>query len=124
MSKEFKLPELGEGVHEGELIQWKVKPGDTVGFDQPLCEIMTDKATVEIPSAIQGKVEKLHAKEGEVVHVGQLMLTLEGAATLEEAPAKEAAPAHKPAPAPSSAPNSPAPQSLPTSEVRGLKSAT
>ena len=75
---QFKLPELGEGVHEGELIKWRVKPGDSVKYDQPLCEIMTDKATVEIPSAFQGKVAELHVKEGIVVHVGQLMLSFEG----------------------------------------------
>ena len=51
---EFRLPELGEGVHEGELVKWRVKVGDTIKYDQPLCEIMTDKATVEIPSAVQG----------------------------------------------------------------------
>jgi pyruvate dehydrogenase E2 component (dihydrolipoamide acetyltransferase) len=67
---QFKLPELGEGVHEGELVKWKVKAGEQVKYDQSLCEIMTDKATVEIPSAFQGKV----------VHVGQLMLSFEGAA--------------------------------------------
>src|SRR3954447_22736845 len=76
---EFKLPELGEGVHEGELVKWKVKAGDPVKYDQPLCEIMTDKATVEIPSAFQGKVGELHVKEGVVVKVGELMLSFEGA---------------------------------------------
>jgi len=78
---QFKLPELGEGVHEGELVKWKVKVGDSVKYDQSLCEIMTDKATVEIPSAFQGKVGQLHVKEGDVVKVGQLMLSFEGAAT-------------------------------------------
>lgn len=82
---EFRLPELGEGVHEGELINWKVKPGDQVSFDQPLCEIMTDKATVELPSAFKGQVKELHAKVGEVVHVGQLMLTMEGQAGAQAA---------------------------------------
>ncbi len=77
---QFKLPELGEGVHEGEMVKWRVKPGDAVKYDQPLCEIMTDKATVEIPSAFQGKVAELHAKEGELVHVGQLLLSFEGTA--------------------------------------------
>lgn len=76
---QFKLPELGEGVHEGELIKWKVQVGDSIKYDQPLCEIMTDKATVEIPSAFQGKVADLHVKEGQVVQVGQLMLSFEGA---------------------------------------------
>src|SRR6187549_2504385 len=87
---EFKLPELGEGVHEGELIQWKVKLGDSVKYDQPLCEIMTDKATVEIPSAFQGKVAEFHTKEGEVVHVGQLMLSFEGAAKASSAASSHA----------------------------------
>jgi pyruvate dehydrogenase E2 component (dihydrolipoamide acetyltransferase) len=84
---QFKLPELGEGVHEGELIKWRVKPGDQVNYDQPLCEIMTDKATVEIPSAFKGKVQEIHAKEGQVVHVGQLMITFEGAGAAASAPA-------------------------------------
>ena len=105
---QFKLPELGEGVHEGELIQWKVKPGDSVNYDQPLCEIMTDKATVEIPSAFKGKVSEIHAKPGEVVQVGQLMLTFEGSGAEASAPAPSAA-AHAPAsnghaPAPKAAP--------------------
>lgn len=76
---QFKLPELGEGVHEGELVSWKVKVGDSVKYDQSLCEIMTDKATVEIPSAFQGKVAELHVKEGQMVSVGQLMLSFQGA---------------------------------------------
>jgi pyruvate dehydrogenase E2 component (dihydrolipoamide acetyltransferase) len=103
---EFKLPELGEGVHEGELVSWKVKVGDQVKYDQSLCEIMTDKATVEIPSAFQGKVASLHAKEGETVHVGQLLLAFEGAASKgAEAPAAEAPKADAPkAHAPKSAP--------------------
>lgn len=76
---QFKLPELGEGVHEGELVKWCVQKGETVKYDQPLCEVMTDKATVEIPSAFQGKVADFHAKEGETVKVGQLLLSFEGA---------------------------------------------
>ena len=61
---EFRLPELGEGVTEGELVKWLVKPGDLVKDDQPLCEIMTDKATIEIPSPFTGSIKELHAKEG------------------------------------------------------------
>jgi pyruvate dehydrogenase E2 component (dihydrolipoamide acetyltransferase) len=91
---QFRLPELGEGVHEGELVKWKVKPGDSVKYDQPLCEIMTDKATVEIPSAFQGKVADLHAKEGEVVKVGQLMLSFEGSTAAAGASASAGASAH------------------------------
>lgn len=90
---QFKLPELGEGVHEGELLKWKVKIGDVVNYDQPLCEIMTDKATIEVPSAFKGKVSEVHAKEGEVVKVGQVMLTFEGAAGAAKAPEAPSAPA-------------------------------
>ncbi len=77
---QFRLPELGEGVHEGELIKWSVKVGDFVKYDQSLCEIMTDKATVEIPSAFQGKVAELHVQVGKMIHVGELMLSFEGTA--------------------------------------------
>ncbi len=96
---QFKLPELGEGVHEGEMIKWRVKAGDVVKYDQPLCEIMTDKATVEIPSAFQGKVAQFHAKEGEIVHVGQLLLSFEGAGATSGAVAVAATSESTPAPA-------------------------
>lgn len=104
---ELKLPELGEGVHEGELIKWNVKVGDSVKEDQVLAEIMTDKATVELPSHIAGKVTEVLAKEGETVHVGQVLLRFEGSmakgATKTEAPKTSV-------PAPTkSAPSAPAP---------------
>jgi pyruvate dehydrogenase E2 component (dihydrolipoamide acetyltransferase) len=112
---QFRLPELGEGVHEGELVKWKVKPGDQVKYDQPLCEIMTDKATVEIPSAFQGKVAEILVKEGEVVSVGQLMLNFEGsgaaqAATPNSASSNNSKDTHAPA-AHASAPSSSASKS-------------
>lgn len=75
---DFKLPELGEGVHEGELVKWKIKPGDVVKHDQPLCEVMTDKATIEIPSSFAGKVSAVLSAEGHVVKVGETMLRFEG----------------------------------------------
>jgi len=110
---ELKLPELGEGVHEGELVKWRVKVGDTVKDDQPVCEIMTDKATVELPAPFHGVVTALNAKEGETVHVNQVILTYEGAAAALIAPAQSAgkgasAPAAQ-APAAHSAPAAPAP---------------
>jgi pyruvate dehydrogenase E2 component (dihydrolipoamide acetyltransferase) len=82
---ELKLPELGEGVHEGELVKWLVKVGDVVKDDQPVCEIMTDKATVELPSPFHGKVTALNAKEGETVKVGQTMLSYEGTSAAKQA---------------------------------------
>lgn len=61
----IKLPELGEGVTEGELIRWLVQIGDMVDIDQPVAEFMTDKATVEIPSPIKGKVQKFLVNPGQ-----------------------------------------------------------
>ena len=75
-NQEVKLPEIGEGVTEGELVQWLVKEGDTVEVDQPVAEMMTDKATVEIPSPKVGLVGQLKFKEGDTVEVGQTLLTL------------------------------------------------
>jgi pyruvate dehydrogenase E2 component (dihydrolipoamide acetyltransferase) len=74
---EFKLPDLGEGVVEGEIVKWLVKPGDTVEEDQGVVELMTDKATVTVPAPRAGKVVSLHGKEGEIAKVQNLLLTLE-----------------------------------------------
>ena len=96
-----KLPELGEGVSEGELIKWLVKPGDTVKVDQSVAEIMTDKATVEVPSTVAGTVSELMFKVGEVIKVENIILKLSGsgAATTTSAPAAQAPAAATPAPA-------------------------
>jgi 2-oxoglutarate dehydrogenase complex dihydrolipoamide succinyltransferase (E2) component len=74
---EFHLPDIGEGVAEGEVVKWLVKEGDAVKENQPLVEIMTDKVNVEISSPKQGIIQKLMAKEGEVVKVGQALLAIE-----------------------------------------------
>ena len=63
----FELPEVGEGVVEGEIVKWLVEPGDVIEADTPICEIMTDKATIEIPSPVAGKVMKCHGEEGDVI---------------------------------------------------------
>jgi pyruvate dehydrogenase E2 component (dihydrolipoamide acetyltransferase) len=91
---DVKLPELGEGVTEGELIKWLVKPGDAVKPDQPIAEIMTDKATVEVPSPIAGTVKELKFKAGDVIKVENVMITLDGSApsATTSAPAPKAAP--------------------------------
>ena len=66
----FKLPDVGEGVVEGEIVKWNVKPGDTVKEDEPLVELMTDKATVAIPSTVNGKViSKFIEKEFSYIRV-------------------------------------------------------
>lgn len=79
---EFKLPDLGEGVVEGEIVKWLVKEGDVIAEDARLVEVMTDKATVEVPSPKAGKVVKLHGKEGDVarVHHPLVSIEVEGAA--------------------------------------------
>lgn len=97
---EFKLPEIGEGIHEGELVRWLVKEGDTIAVDQPLAEIMTDKATVEVPSPHAGKVTKLLGKEGDVFKVGQVVLEFEPAqASAQKSPAAGASAAKGTTPA-------------------------
>jgi pyruvate dehydrogenase E2 component (dihydrolipoamide acetyltransferase) len=75
--REFKLPDVGEGVAEGELVSWLVEPGDTVTEDQPVAEVETDKALVEVPSPYDGTVKELLAEEGEMVPVGNVLLTFE-----------------------------------------------
>ena len=74
---EFKLPDLGEGVVEGEIVKWLVAPGQVVKEDQEIVELMTDKATVTVPTPRAGKVLSLHGKEGEMAKVHQLLLILE-----------------------------------------------
>ena len=73
---EFKLPDLGEGVMEGELVKWHVKEGDLVKEDQVLAEVMTDKATVTVPSPRAGRVVKTHGREGDMAKVHQMLVTL------------------------------------------------
>ncbi len=77
MAFEVRLPDIGEGVAEGEIVRWLVKPGDVVKEDQPLVEVMTDKASVEIPSPRNGTIAGLHAEEGQVVNVGTTIITIE-----------------------------------------------
>ncbi len=73
---EFRLPDIGEGVAEGEVVKWLVKEGAEVKENQPLVEIMTDKVNVEIPSPRKGTILRLMAKEGEAVKVGQVLLVI------------------------------------------------
>lgn len=80
MATEIKLPELGEGVTEGELVKWTVKPGDVIKADQTVAEIMTDKATVEVPSPIAGTVKELKFKPGQIIKVESVILLLDGGA--------------------------------------------
>lgn len=81
MNKKILLPELGEGVTEGELVKWLVAEKDTIQSDQVIAEVMTDKASIEVPSPISGVVKSLLVKEGESIQVGHALLTLESDST-------------------------------------------
>ncbi|MBA3774640.1 MAG: 2-oxo acid dehydrogenase subunit E2, partial [Ramlibacter sp.] len=111
----IKMPDIGEGIAQVELVAWHVKPGDSVKEDQVLADVMTDKATVEIPSPVSGKVASLGGAVGEQMAVGAelIRLEVEGSGNVKDnapspAPQKAAAPAPAPrapaAPAPAPAP--------------------
>ena len=71
---EFKLPDIGEGVVEGEIVEWHVATGDKVTEDQPLVDMMTDKATVMIPSSVNGTVTELAGVPGDMIPVGSTLI--------------------------------------------------
>ena len=77
MSKDFRLPDLGEGVKEGQIVRLMIAEGDRITEDQPLMEVETDKAAVVIPSPYSGVVEKLHVAEQQIVNVGDVMVTFD-----------------------------------------------
>jgi 2-oxoglutarate dehydrogenase E2 component (dihydrolipoamide succinyltransferase) len=108
MAVEIKVPALGESVTEAAVAKWLVKAGDQVAIDQPLCELETDKVTVEVPATTAGTVTSLAVEEGGTIQVGGVLCTIEagaGGAKPAPAPAKPAAaPAPAPAPKPASAP--------------------
>jgi pyruvate dehydrogenase E2 component (dihydrolipoamide acetyltransferase) len=74
---EFRLPDIGEGIHEGEIVKWFVKPGDEVNEDDVLLEVQNDKAVVEIPSPVKGKVLEILVGEGTVAVVGDVLIKLD-----------------------------------------------
>jgi pyruvate dehydrogenase E2 component (dihydrolipoamide acetyltransferase) len=98
----FKLPDVGEGVAEGELVQWLVEVGEEIEEDQPLAEVETDKALVDLPSPFAGTVTELHAEEGEMVPVGTVIVSVDVGGDGDEAeaePEAEADPETTPTPA-------------------------
>lgn len=111
---EYRMPELGEGLHEGEIVTWHVKPGDTIKEDDIIMEVQNDKAVVEVPSPVDGVVKEVKVPEGTVAVVGDVILiidatseipeTVHGSQAQEAAPEPAAAPAPEPAPAPEAAP--------------------
>jgi pyruvate dehydrogenase E2 component (dihydrolipoamide acetyltransferase) len=118
VSFQFKLPDIGEGIHEGEIVKWFIKPGDKVQEDDVLCEVQNDKAVVEIPSPVEGTVLEVMVEEGTVATVGQVLVSFDapGYEDLkfkgdEEEDAPQAA-----APAPAAQPEA-APQAAPAAVV-------
>jgi 2-oxoisovalerate dehydrogenase E2 component (dihydrolipoyl transacylase) len=109
----FKLPDVGEGVAEAEVVAWHVAVGEVVAEDQPLADVMTDKATVELTSPVAGRVLERNGQEGEVLAVGAPLVVLE---TDQAAPAELPRPAVQPAPAPKPKPEPVATASAPVAK--------
>ncbi|MGB6340322.1 MAG: dihydrolipoamide acetyltransferase family protein [Candidatus Aminicenantaceae bacterium] len=96
MAKEFRFPDVGEGITEGEIVKWRVKEGDAIEEDQTLADIETDKAIVEVPSPYSGTILKRYFKEKDIVKVGEVLVIIgEKGESLAEKPAPETE--HKPA---------------------------
>ncbi len=100
MANQFKFPDIGEGITEGEIVKWRVQEGEDVEVDQTLAEVETDKAIVEVPSPYKGTVLKLHFKEKDIIHVGEVLVTIgETGEDVEEMAVEEKPePEEKPAP--------------------------
>jgi 2-oxoisovalerate dehydrogenase E2 component (dihydrolipoyl transacylase) len=102
--QEFKLPDIGEGVVEGEVVQWHVAAGDTVTEDDPIVDVMTDKATVTIPSPVTGVVTSLSGNVGDMVAVGSTLVEFDSDADAAPASKPEAEPEAASSPTPPPAP--------------------
>jgi pyruvate dehydrogenase E2 component (dihydrolipoyllysine-residue acetyltransferase) len=103
MPTDFMLPELGENITAGDVVRVLVSPGDTITKDQPLLELETDKATIEVPSTVSGTVKDVKVKQGEKIKVGQVVLTVDDAGG-EPASSQTSAQEEKPKPQPTGAP--------------------
>src|SRR5215218_558331 len=88
MPTQFTLPELGENIAAGDVVRLLVAPGDTIAKDQPVLELETDKATIEVPSSVAGTVGEIRVKPGDKVKVGQVVLTIEDGAGAKSTPAE------------------------------------
>lgn len=84
MPFEFKLPDLGEGIHEAQVLAWKVAPGDTVAAFQPLCEVESAKAAVELTSPVGGRIREQRVAEGDSAHLGEVLVVIDTDSQPEE----------------------------------------
>ncbi len=127
----FKMPDIGEGVVEGEVVEWMVAVGDIVKEDDPILSVMTDKATVEIPSPVDGKVTRVVGEAGDTLPVGVVCIEFEvegdgNAASSDDAPASKAEPTPTPKAAPTPAPKAaptPAPKAAPVAATPAVQRA-
>src|SRR5579864_5024134 len=103
---EFKLPELGENIEQGDLVRLMVAPGAAVSAGQSVMELETDKAVVEVPSSVSGTIQEIRVKEGDKIKVGQVIFTVDGAEAKSSATSNPAAP-EAPVPAPQDRPATP-----------------
>src|ERR1700721_1054067 len=83
MPTEFKLPELGENIESGDLVRLMIKPGGSIAEGQPVMELETDKAVVEVPSSVTGTIGEIRVKEGDKLRVGQVILPVENQSRAE-----------------------------------------
>ncbi|MBE0567069.1 MAG: hypothetical protein IH621_14000, partial [Krumholzibacteria bacterium] len=88
---EFKLPDLGEGIHEGEILKWHVAQGGQVAEDAPLVDVETDKAAVTIPAPRGGRVHALKGKVGDIINVGDVVVVIDDGSADQAAAAAESA---------------------------------
>jgi len=125
MSREFTLPDLGEGISEAQIIKVMVKPGEDVAMDQALMEVETDKAAVEIPSPFAGKATEIHVNEGDTVNVGSVIVTFdEGGNGATVSSTKSAAVAQAPEPEAQEPVRAKAPSASPTPPAKTGKRTT
>ena len=109
---EFKLADLGEGMHEAEVVEWLIKEGDNTRLDQTIAKVETDKAIVELPSPVAGRVNEIRIKDGQVARVGDVLVVFETSTSAADTTAKNTetdiagSPASSSAAAPSSVPSS------------------
>jgi pyruvate dehydrogenase E2 component (dihydrolipoamide acetyltransferase) len=113
---EFKLPELGENISQGDLVRLMIAPGASITEGQPVMELETDKAVVEVPSSVTGTIQEIRVKEGEKIKVGQVIFTFENGASAKATPAPKAESA---APAPAAPKETAKPQAAPEARPAG-----
>ncbi len=116
MPTEFKLPELGENIESGDLVRLMIKPGGSIAEGQPVMELETDKAVVEVPSSVTGTIGEIRVKEGDKLRVGQVIFTVENGAGTASSSKKDKAPVKANAVAVAAAPEAPA-KSTPTPQA-------